>query len=117
MRKSAIGILLMVFGLATLQAQDKKVPEKLTFTVKLGNVAFDHATHVKRENGNCKVCHPGLFAEDSKAPLAFKPPHSKEEDQKASCGSCHRTGGTAFATKANCANGKCHIKTASNKGE
>jgi len=117
MCKSAIGIFLTVFGLAAIEAQEKKAPEKITFTVKLGNVAFDHAAHVKRENGNCKVCHPGLFAEDSKAPLSFKPPHSNQENKKMSCGFCHRAGGVAFETKGNCTNGKCHIKTGSKKGE
>jgi c(7)-type cytochrome triheme protein len=109
-------VFLLAPGLTMLVAQDKAAPEKLVFEAKSGSVAFDHATHAKREKGDCKVCHPRLFAEDSKAPLAFKPPHKREEDKKGACGFCHRPGGVAFETKSNCTNGKCHTKPASRRG-
>jgi c(7)-type cytochrome triheme protein len=93
-----------------LLAQEKKAPEKLTFTAKNGNVVFDHAAHVKRANGNCTACHTKLFKEDAKAPLNFKAAlHKTAETAKTSCGACHNPGGTAFETKGNCA--KCHMKS------
>jgi c(7)-type cytochrome triheme protein len=91
-------------------AQDKKAPPaKLTFVTKNGNVTFDHAAHLKRANGDCAACHEKLFKQDSKAPLNFKANlHKTAEADMTSCGSCHRAGGAAFETKANCA--KCHVK-------
>ena len=86
------------------------------FPAKNGGIVFDHTAHAKREKNDCKTCHSSLFAQDSKAPLAFKPPHKNAEDKKTACGACHRTGGTAFETKANCTNGKCHIKPGTKKG-
>jgi c(7)-type cytochrome triheme protein len=105
-----------ILGLAALLAQNKTPPAKLVFQAKTGNITFDHTSHAKREKNDCKVCHPKLFAQDAKAPLAFKPPHKNEEVKKTSCGSCHRAGGTAFETKANCANGKCHVRAGGKKG-
>ena len=102
----------MVVGVMIVSAQDKKVPEKLVIPTKAGNITFDHSAHVQRDKGDCKVCHPSLFAEDSKAPLNFKPAHKKEENKKTSCGFCHRAGGGAFETKGNCTDGKCHVKAA-----
>jgi c(7)-type cytochrome triheme protein len=92
-------------------AQDKILapPEKLTFVTKNGNVTFDHAAHLKREKGDCTVCHTKLFARDAKAPLNFKAGlHKTAEMDKTSCGSCHHAGGAAFESKGNCA--KCHMK-------
>ncbi len=94
-----------------LPAAEKVAPkEKIVFTAKPGNVSFDHATHLKALNGKCEACHTSLFPQ-SKAPINFRPPHSKEEAAKTSCGSCHREGGQAFATKGNCMNSKCHVKS------
>lgn len=94
---------------AVLCAQDKKPPEKLTFSTKNGNVTFDHAAHIKRANGDCKTCHDKLFPQDAKAPLNFKAGlHKPAENNQTSCGACHRPGGAAFETKGNCA--KCHVK-------
>ncbi|MFB3830045.1 MAG: c(7)-type cytochrome triheme domain-containing protein [Bryobacteraceae bacterium] len=90
-------------------------PAKLTFKAKNGNVAFDHAAHLKREKDNCKTCHPKPYAQDTKAPLGFKGPHKPAEDKQLSCGKCHRAGGTAFETKGNCTNGKCHARPAAKK--
>ena len=114
-------ILLMCAALVTwcgpgLMGQEKKAPAKLTFEAKTGNVTYDHAAHAKREKNDCKVCHDKLFPQ-SKAPLNFKAGmHKPAETAKTSCGNCHREGGTAFSTKGNCANGKCHVKAATKKG-
>ena len=97
-------------------SQSKTPPAKVVLPAKNGNVVFDHAAHAKREKNACNVCHTGLFAQDGKAPVAFKPPHKNAEDKKASCGACHRAGGTAFETKANCTNGKCHVKPGVKQG-
>ena len=117
MQKLVPGLLFVsMAGLTTLLAQDKKPPLKLVLAAKNGNIAFDHSAHVKHEKNNCEACHPALFAQDAKAPVSFKPPHKIEEDKMTSCGSCHRGGGNAFETKANCTNGKCHVKASSKRG-
>ncbi len=107
------GLATVVLGALGSLAQDKKAPEKLVFTTtnnRLGNVTFNHAAHVKRVNGDCAACHPKLFQEDAKAPLNFKPAiHKTAENEKMSCGACHRPGGMSFETKANC--GKCHMRS------
>jgi c(7)-type cytochrome triheme protein len=98
-------------GALGVLAQDTKKapPEKITFTTKNGNVTFDHATHLKRANGDCSACHDKLFKQDAKAPLNFKAGvHRTAETDKTSCGSCHHAGGAAFESKGNCA--KCHMK-------
>lgn len=116
MQKTAAGLLFVsVVGLSTLLAQDNKPPLKLVLPAKNGNIVFDHSAHLKREKNNCKVCHPALFAQDAKAAVGFKPPHKVAEDKMTSCGSCHRAGGNAFETKANCTNGKCHVKASLKK--
>lgn len=104
-----------MLGLTALLAQNKTPPAKLVIQAKPGNITFDHAAHSKREKNDCKVCHDVLFAQDAKLPLKFKPPHKTAEDKKVSCGFCHHAGGTAFETKANCTNSKCHVKAASKK--
>jgi c(7)-type cytochrome triheme protein len=113
MRKAlAYFLFLMMLGLTALLAQTKTPPAKVTIQAKPGNITFDHAAHAKREKNDCKVCHPSLYQQDAKAPVAFRPPHKNEEDKKTSCGSCHRAGGIAFETKGNCTNGKCHVRAA-----
>ena len=62
--------LVSVVALAVL-AQEKKPPVKLVFEAKLGNVTYDHAAHLKRAKGDCKVCHGKLWPQE-KAPLNFK---------------------------------------------
>jgi c(7)-type cytochrome triheme protein len=111
MRKVLAAVLFVsMFGLTALLAQNNKPPVKLVLPAKNGNIELDHSAHAKREKNDCKVCHPALFAQDAKVPLGFKPPHRTEEEKIISCGSCHRAGGAAFETKANCTNGKCHVK-------
>lgn len=117
MRKALIiSLFVPLLGLTALVAQTKKPPVKLQLPAKNGNVVFDHAAHLKREKNDCKVCHPALFTQDAKALPGFRPPHKTEEDKMTSCGSCHRAGGSAFATATNCTNGKCHVKASSKKG-
>jgi c(7)-type cytochrome triheme protein len=97
-------------GFSGLMAQEKTPPAKLVFPSNLGNVTFDHAGHAKREKNDCKVCHPGLFAQDAKEPLGYKPAHRPTETKKISCGACHRAEGTAFESRGNCSNSKCHVR-------
>jgi c(7)-type cytochrome triheme protein len=87
-----------------------KPPEKLVFESKMGNVTFQHAKHAERVKNDCAACHPKLFQQSAKAPLNYKPVHKTAETKKTSCGACHVTGGTAFATAGNCTNSKCHVK-------
>ncbi len=116
MRKLLTGaVVISILGIIALFAQTKKPPAKIVLPAKNGNVVFDHSAHLKRAKNDCKLCHPALFAQDAKAAIGFKPPHKTEEDKMASCGSCHRAGGTAFETKANCTNGRCHVKAAPKK--
>jgi c(7)-type cytochrome triheme protein len=104
------GFACALIGALGLLAQEKKAPEKLTFTAKNGNITFDHAAHVKRAGGDCKTCHDKLFKQDAKAPLDFKAGvHQPAQANKTSCGGCHNPGGAAFETKGNCA--KCHVKS------
>src|SRR4051794_13627751 len=111
--KKLFGVILLLalaFSVFVLAAAEKTPPkEKIVFTAKPGNVSFDHATHVKAAKGKCETCHPSLFPQ-AKAPINFRPPHTKEEAAKTSCGTCHREGGPAFSTKGNCTNSKCHVK-------
>jgi c(7)-type cytochrome triheme protein len=101
--------ILLVSGI--LMSAADKGPEKMSFTAKVGNVAFDHAKHSTREKDDCKVCHDKLWPQSAKAPLNYKAGmHVPAETKKISCGACHHTGGTAFSSKGNCTNSKCHVK-------
>jgi len=92
-------------------AQEKKPPEKLVFSAKVGNVTFPHAKHAEREKGDCKVCHNALWPQDSKAPLNYKASlHKAAEAKKTSCAACHVSGGKSFVSTGNCA--KCHQRPA-----
>jgi c(7)-type cytochrome triheme protein len=111
MRTALAGLLLFtMIALTSMVAQDKKAPTKLVFNAKNGNVTYDHAAHAKRAKNECKTCHPAPWPQDAKAPLNYKTAmHRPSEANKTSCGSCHRAGGEAFETKANCA--KCHVRS------
>ena len=105
-------VYMVVVAPATLAfAEDqKKPPESVVFQAKNGNVTFSHQKHVDREKGDCKVCHPKVFAE-SNAPINFKASlHRTAEASKTACAACHFEGGPTFASKGNC--GKCHVKGA-----
>ena len=107
---ASLFLLSMVVGLA-IRGEEKKPPVKLVFASKMGNVTFDHAAHLKRADGDCKVCHDRFWPQDSKAPLNFKPGmHKPAEASQTSCGFCHHAGGKSFETKGNC--NKCHVKAA-----
>ena len=87
----------------------QKVPERIIFASKMGNVTFDHTAHVKAANNNCAACHDKLFAQ-SNAPINYRAAmHKTAEAAKTSCGGCHNPAGPAFETKGNCA--KCHVKS------
>jgi c(7)-type cytochrome triheme protein len=104
-----------VFCLLSVSAEEIKAPAKLVFQTKMGNVTFDHAAHLKRAKGDCKVCHDKLFQQSAKAPLNYKPAmHKTAEAAKTACAACHVAGGAAFATTGNCA--KCHVKAAAKPG-
>lgn len=107
---SLVLFLMAALAALTLGAADaKKPPEQLVFKTKMGNVTFHHAAHVKREKGNCKICHDKLFKQSSTAPLGFKAGmHKPAEAKKTSCAFCHHPGGQAFPTKGNCK--KCHVR-------
>lgn len=97
----------LLCGLLALAAE--KAPEKLVFETKMGNVTFQHAKHVERAKGDCKVCHDKLFQQSAKAPLNYKAGmHKPAEAAKTACAACHVSGGAAFASTGNCA--KCHVK-------
>lgn len=105
---TALFVTLSLVGLA----QPKKAPGKLVFQAKMGNVTYDHAKHLERAKGDCKVCHVKLWPQDAKAPLNFKAGmHKIAEKGKTSCATCHVAGGSSFVTTGNCA--KCHVKGAS----
>ena len=100
-------VAVVVFSIVAMAADTG--PEKLVFPTKMGNVTFQHAKHVEREKGDCKVCHDKLWPQSAKAPLNFKAGmHKPAEANHTSCGACHSPQGPAFATAGNCA--KCHVK-------
>ena len=68
---SILTILCVACGLLALAA-DVKPPEKLVFETKMGNVTYQHAKHLERAKGDCKVCHDALFQQSAKAPLNYK---------------------------------------------
>lgn len=115
MRYSVFFLLATFCAAPLVLAQTKTPPPKIVMSAKPGDVTYDHAAHAKREKNECKVCHPKPWAQDAKTAVAFKPPHKKLEDAKASCGACHHAGGKAFETKGNCTNSKCHVKAAAKK--
>lgn len=113
MKSVAAGLacLLMALGGGLVFAQQggKKPPEKLTFKSMMGNVTLDHAKHVERAKGDCKVCHDKLFRQSASAPLNYKANmHKTAEASKSACAACHVAGGKSFETKGNCQ--KCHVK-------
>jgi c(7)-type cytochrome triheme protein len=113
MRYLIASFVLSVVALGVL-AEEKKPPAKLTFEAKMGNITYDHAAHLQRAKGDCKVCHDKLWPQE-KAPLNFKAGvHKPAEAGHTSCGACHAPGGMAFESKGNC--NKCHVKAAAKQG-
>jgi c(7)-type cytochrome triheme protein len=76
--------------------ENKKPPEKLVFRIP-ATVVFDHAGHVKREEGNCSRCHDKIWQQVFKEPL---------RSPVNGCKTCHKTGKGAFDYQGNC--DKCH---------
>jgi c(7)-type cytochrome triheme protein len=108
-RPVGLVVLLAAFFLLASQQASKKTPERLTFKSGMGNVTFDHAAHVRREKGDCKVCHDSLFSQSATTALNYKPNiHKTAESNKTSCAHCHVAGGKSFESKANCQ--RCHVK-------
>jgi c(7)-type cytochrome triheme protein len=81
---------------AAVAAQHRKPPRRLVFPTKAGEVAFNHAAHLKREKGDCTHCHDKLWPQSATAPIK----------SSTECGACHHANGRSFAMKGNCA--KCH---------
>ena len=82
------------------RAEEKKPPAKLVFPSKSGSVTFDHGAHVKREQGECQVCHPKFVPQSAKVPVK----------SQTGCGPCHRADGRAFDMKGHCS--RCHAGSA-----
>ena len=82
------------------------LPGGIRFASNAGPASFDHAEHVRYENGSCTSCHNALFPM-SRAPLGYGANlHKAAEAAKASCAGCHVDGGSAFASADNCT--RCH---------
>jgi c(7)-type cytochrome triheme protein len=92
----AVCIASALVGGAMAEAQDKKLPERLLFPTKSGDVIFTHSTHIERVKGECATCHDKLWPQSVKEPLK----------SSQGCGACHHFGGRAFRMKGNCV--KCH---------
>ena len=102
-------VFLLIAGGLSILGQDKKAPDKLTFKAKTGDVAFNHAEHVKRAKNDCTTCHPKLWPQSATAPLNYKAAmHKTAEAKHTSCGFCHHAGGGSFESKGNC--NRCHVK-------
>ena len=106
---AVLTVAVVLSGLLVLAADTG--PEKLVLTSKMGNITFQHAKHVEREKGDCKVCHDKLWPQSAKAALNWKDGmHKPAEAKKTSCGACHYAKGPAFSSVGNCTNSKCHVK-------
>jgi c(7)-type cytochrome triheme protein len=82
------------------------LPDSQSVETRLGPAKFDHARHVTINKEDCRSCHNKIFPL-AKGMLNYADNlHATAEQNKSSCGACHRDGGTAFATKNNCLN--CH---------
>jgi c(7)-type cytochrome triheme protein len=108
MRKLAAVIPALVLFLSVVSFAQKKdkAPDEITIKAKNGAILFNHKKHAAAEKQDCKVCHDKLWPQSSTAPINFRPPHTKHEAAKASCGTCHNKGGAAFTTVGNCK--RCH---------
>jgi len=87
------------------------LPESRTLETRVGAARFDHARHVAIGKGDCRSCHNKIFPL-AKGVLNYADNlHATAEQNKTSCGACHRESGTAFASKGNCL--KCHTELTS----
>ena len=84
------------------------LPDSRPIETRLGPAKFDHPRHVTLNKNDCQSCHNRIFPL-AKGLLNYADNlHRTAEQNKTSCGACHRESGTAFATKDNCL--KCHTE-------
>jgi c(7)-type cytochrome triheme protein len=84
------------------------LPNLRSVDTKLGPAKFDHARHIDISKGDCRSCHTKIFPL-AKGMLNYADNlHRTAEQNRTSCGACHREGGSAFASKDNCL--KCHTE-------
>jgi c(7)-type cytochrome triheme protein len=84
------------------------LPNLRSVDTRLGPAKFDHARHIDISKGDCRSCHNKIFPL-AKGLLNYADNlHRTAEQNRTSCGACHREGGTAFASKDNCL--KCHTE-------
>ena len=72
-------------------------PHSLMFPSKSGDVTFNHAAHLKRQNGACTTCHNRLWPQSAKVQV-------KSSD---GCSTCHHADGKSFEMKGHCT--RCHV--------
>ncbi len=84
---------------AGVAAENAKPPERLVFPSKAGRIVFNHAAHVKSQDGKCGACHDSLWLQSAK-----EPPRNSD-----GCRTCHQANGAAFEMKGNCK--RCHQET------
>jgi hypothetical protein len=89
-------------------ADDKAFPVRMVIPASQGGVTFHHFLHAQRVKFDCAVCHASLWPRNSSAKLGYGPDgHRAAEERRTGCGSCHREGGSAFASEGNCTS-RCH---------
>lgn len=90
----------------TLSSSGSGMPTRIPFQTNAGEVPFDHARHLAREQGKCDSCHDKYFRMD-RGDLRYKANlHRTAETSRTSCAGCHAPQGTAFASAGNCQ--QCH---------
>jgi c(7)-type cytochrome triheme protein len=72
-------------------------------TESAGNVAFEHAAHLKKRSTHCTSCHNYIFNIVPSKNLFFT---MADMEKGEACGGCHN-GDIAFSVKSNCAT--CHL--------
>lgn len=83
------------------------LPEGESVATRLGEALFGHDKHVELLGGRCQTCHVRLFPLEPGMAGYADDLHRTAEQAKTSCGSCHRSGGPAFASQDNCL--RCHV--------
>ena len=111
----SLGLVAVVIGLvfATAAAAETlpRLPGALAIPMaegSMGQVVFNHVTHVDQEKPDCTVCHPSVFRIlGTGSPAGRETITHEEMGQGRQCGTCHN-GQAAFslADAENCA--ACH---------
>lgn len=84
------------------------LPDSRSIPTRLGPAKFDHARHVNISEGNCRSCHTQIFPL-AKGMLGYADNlHRTAEQNRTSCGACHRDSGQAFGSKDHCLS--CHTE-------